>query len=224
MERFWIREVRRAARRASAPFARQVAVGCGAAAVGTMVASVLPLPWDGALAEAVWAALWAVAGFVVIWTGIFIYHLWRYRAGGFRDRDWLARHDDSDPGGALFLELGRKSGANPNPGVDLELCVKSHGNWQVVDDDDLVLMPDKVIRCRFDLDHDVFPGGFYDVRWFQADDRGKFVEITRERFQLRNHPVGPRTRSVSRTDSTLAAKALPSSEDEVKPRRAVEVR
>jgi hypothetical protein len=224
MERFWIREVRRAARRASAPFARQVALGCGAAAVGTMVASVLPLPWDGALAEAVWAALWAVAGYVVIWTGISIYHLWRYRASGFRDRDWLARHDDSDPGGALFLELGRKSGANPNPGVDLELCVKSHGNWQVVDDDDLVLMPDKVIRCRFDLDHDVFPGGFYDVRWFQADDRGKFVEITRERFQLRNHPVGPRTRSESRTDSRLAAKALPSSEDEVKPRRAVEVR
>jgi hypothetical protein len=33
MERLWIREVRRAARRASAPFARQVAFGCGAAAV-----------------------------------------------------------------------------------------------------------------------------------------------------------------------------------------------
>jgi DNA primase len=34
MERLWIREVRRAARRASAPFARQVALGCGAAAIG----------------------------------------------------------------------------------------------------------------------------------------------------------------------------------------------
>ena len=43
MERLWIREVRRAARRASAPFARQVALGCGAAAVGTIVASLLPL-------------------------------------------------------------------------------------------------------------------------------------------------------------------------------------
>jgi hypothetical protein len=43
MERLWIREVRRAARRASAPFARQVALDCGAAAVGTMVASLLPL-------------------------------------------------------------------------------------------------------------------------------------------------------------------------------------
>jgi hypothetical protein len=42
MERLWIREVRRAARRASAPFARQVALGCGAAAVGTIVASVVP--------------------------------------------------------------------------------------------------------------------------------------------------------------------------------------
>jgi hypothetical protein len=45
MERLWIREVRRAARRASAPFARQVALGCAAAAVGTMVASLLPLLW-----------------------------------------------------------------------------------------------------------------------------------------------------------------------------------
>ncbi len=105
MERLWIREVRRAARRASSPFVRQIAWGCGAAAVGTMVASVLPLRLDGAVAQAVWAALWAVAGYIAIWTGFFIYHLWRYRSSGFRDRDWLARHDDSDPGGALFLEL-----------------------------------------------------------------------------------------------------------------------
>ena len=48
MERLWIREVRRAARRASAPFARQIALGCGAAAVGTIVASLLPLQLDGA--------------------------------------------------------------------------------------------------------------------------------------------------------------------------------
>jgi hypothetical protein len=85
---------------------------------------------------------------------------------------------------------GRRSGGSPNPGVDLELCVKSHGTWEVVDKDEVVLMPDKVIRCRFDLDHEVFPGGFYDVRWFRADDRGKLIEITRERFQRRNHPVG----------------------------------
>jgi hypothetical protein len=224
MERLWMRELRRAARRASAPFARQVALGCGAAAVGTMVASLLPLHLDGAVAKAVWAALWAVVAYVVIWTGFFIYHLWRYRSSGFRDRDWLARHDDSYPDGALFLELGRRSGGSPHPGVDVELYVKSHGKWEVVDDDDLVLMPDKVIRCRFDLDHDVFPGGFYDVRWFQVDDRGKFIEITRERFQLRNHSIGRRTGFVSRTNRVLAPKELPTSEDEIKPRRAVEAR
>ena len=222
MERLWIREVRRAARRASAPFARQVALGCGAAAVGTMAASLRPLQLDGALVQAVWAAVWAVVGYVAIWTGLFIYHLWRYRSSGFRDHDWLARHDDSDPGGALFLELSRRSGGSPNPGVDLELCVKSHGKWEVVDNDDVVLLPEKVIRCRFDLDHEVFPGGFYDVRWFRADDRGKLIEITRERFQLRNHPVGRQTRSASRTSRRLAPKALPSSEEEIKPRRAVE--
>jgi hypothetical protein len=224
MERLWIREVRRAARRASAPFARQVALGCGAAAVGTMAASLLPLKLDGALVQPVWAAVWAVVGYVAIWTGLFIYHLWRYRSSGFRDHDWLARHDDSDPGGALFLELSRRSGGSPNPGVDLELCVKSHGKWEVVDNDDVVLLPEKVIRCRFDLDHEVFPGGFYDVRWFRADDRGKLIEITRERFQLRNHPVGRQTRSASRTSRRLAPKALPSSEEEIKPRRAVEAR
>ena len=223
MERLWIREVRRAARRASVPFPRQVALGGSAAAVGTMAASLLPLQSAGAAAQVLWAALWAVAGYVAIWTGLFIGHLWRYRSSGFRDHVWLARHDDSDPDGALSLELVRRSGANLNPGVDLELCVRSHGKWEVVDDDELVLMPDKVIRCRFDLNHEVFPSGFYDVRWFRADDRGRLVEITRERFQLRNHSVGPRTGSVSRTHRKLAPKRLPTSEDEIKPRRAVEI-
>ena len=218
MERLWILEFRRAARRASALFARQIVLGCGAAAAGTMVASVLPAHWDGAVVQAVWAALWAVIAYIAIWTGLFIYHLWRYRSSGFRDDDWLARHDDSDAGGAVFLELSRRSGAGPKPAVDLELCVKSHGNWEVVDGDELVLMPDKV-RCRFDLDHEVFAGGFYDVRWFRADDRGKLVEITRERFQLRNHSIG-RTESVSRSNPRLAPKALPISEDEIKPRRS----
>jgi hypothetical protein len=187
-----------------------------------MVASLLPLLWDGLVAKTVWAALWAVAGYLVIWTGLFIGHLWSYRSSGFRDHVWLARHDDSDPGGALFLELGRRSGGSPNAGVDLELCVKSHGKWEVVDNNDLVLMPDKVIRCRFDLNHQVFAGGFYDVRWFRADDRGKLIEITRERFQLQNHSIGRRTGSVSRTNRMLAPKPLPTSEDEIKPRRAVE--
>jgi hypothetical protein len=68
----------------------------------------------------------------------------------------------------------------------------------------------------------VFPSGFYDVRWFRADDRGKQIEITRERVQLRTHSVGRRTGSVSRTNPRLAPKPLPTSEDEIKPRRAVE--
>jgi hypothetical protein len=224
MEQLWIREVRRAARRASAPFAQQIALGCGAAAVGSMAGSLLPLQVDGSVAQAVWTSLWAVAAYIAIWTGLFVYHLWRYRSSGFRDGDWLAGHDDSDPGGAVFLELVRRSGASPNPGVDLELCVKSHGNWEVVDDDDVVFMPDKVIRCRFDLNHEVFPSGFYDVRWFRADDRGKLIEITRERFQLRNHAVSRRTTPASRINRKLAPKALPSSENEIKPRRAVEAR
>ena len=80
-----------------------------------------------------------------------------------------------------------------------------------------------MIRCRFDLNHEVFPRGFYDVRWFRADDRGKLIEISRERFQLRKHPIALR-RGASRTDTRLAPKALPTSEDEIKPRRAVDAR
>ena len=158
------------------------------------------------------------------WTGLFVYQLWRYRSSGFRDHDWVARHDDSDPRGAFFLELVRRSGGSPNSGVDLELCVKSHGKWEVVDDDEVVLMADKVIRCRFDLIREVFPSGFYDVRWFRPDDRGKLIEITRERFQLRNHSFGRRSGSVARSNLRLAPRALPISEDETKPRRAVEAR
>jgi hypothetical protein len=222
MEGLWIREVRRAARRVAAPFAQQIAMGGVAAAVGTIAASTLPLQLKGAVVPGVWAALWAVAAYLAIWTGLFIYHLCRYRSSGFRDHDWFARHDDSDPGGALFLELGRRSGASPNPGV--ELWVKSHGNWEAVDNDELVLLPDKMVHCRFDLNHEVFPGGFYDVRWFRSDDRGKLAEIARERFQLRNHSVGRRTQSASRINRGLAPKGLSTIEDEIKPRRAVEVR
>jgi hypothetical protein len=221
MERLWIGEVRRAARRPSARFAWQLALACCAAAIGAMAASLLPLRLDSAAERAAWAALLAVAGYLIIWSGLFAYHLWRYRSSGFRDRDWLARHDDSDPHGAVALELVRRSGSGPAPGVELVLWVRSHGTWEVVDPDEIVLMPDKVVRCRFDLNHEVFPGSFYDARWFRADGRGKLVEITRERFQLRKHLVRPRRGSGSRTSPGLAVKALPISEEEVKPRRAV---
>ena len=57
MERLWIREVRRAARGATAPFGRQVALGCAAAVVGTVVASLVSLRFHGPAAQAAWAAL-----------------------------------------------------------------------------------------------------------------------------------------------------------------------
>jgi hypothetical protein len=68
-------------------------------------------------------------------------------------------------------------------------------------------MPDTVIRCRFDVNHEVFAGGFYDVRWFRSDDLDKLVEITRERFPLRNHTIGRRPGSVSRSNPRLAPKS-----------------
>jgi hypothetical protein len=59
------------------------------------------------------------------------------------------------------------------------------------------LWPDNVIRCRFHEMHRLHPGGFYEVRWCRRD-RGNFVEITRETFQLKNHAFGALTQSESR--------------------------
>ena len=82
---------------------------------------------------------------------------------------------------------------------------KESCNWEVVDDDEVVVMPDRVIRCRFDLNHEVFAGSFYDVRWFRADDRGKLSKspasgsncgITpspSERSIADRHKVGPQS-------------------------------
>jgi hypothetical protein len=81
-----------------------------------------------------------------------------------------------------------------------------------------------VIRCRFDLNHTVFPSGFYEVRWYQADNRGKLAEITRERFQLQNHSLGRRTGSTTRTNRKLAPKPLPTRQTHTKPRRAIQTR
>jgi hypothetical protein len=54
-----------------------------------------PMGWIGGAGR--WAAVWAVAGDVAIWTGLFISHRSRYRSSGFGDHDCLARQDDSDP-------------------------------------------------------------------------------------------------------------------------------
>jgi hypothetical protein len=172
-----------------------------------MAASVLPPGNWMAQPRKPYGPLWTVAGFVAIWTGLFIYHLSRYRSSGFRDHDWLARHDDSDPGGALYLELGSRSGASPCLGVDLQLWVKSHSKWEVVDDDEVVLMPDKVIRCRFDLNHELFPSGFYDVRWFRPDERGSSLKSPASGSNYGISPVGRRT-GLSRINRRLAPKSV----------------
>jgi hypothetical protein len=69
----------------------------------------------------------------------------------------------------------------------VELGVKSGGRWAVTSPN----VPGRPgwILCRLDLVQPLYPGGFYEVRWFRLD-RGKFVEITREKFQLKNHAFG----------------------------------
>ena len=71
------------------------------------------------------------------------------------------------------------------------------GKWEFVEDREVRLWPDNVIRCRFHEMHRLHPGGFYEVRWCRRD-RGKFVEITRETFQLKNHVFGALAQSESR--------------------------
>jgi hypothetical protein len=80
-------------------------------------------------------------------------------------------------------------------------------------------MPDTVIRCRFDVNHEVFAGGFYDVRWFRSDDLDKLVEITRERSHCGITPSAAGQDLYRGAIQDWLPKALPISEDEIKPRR-----
>jgi hypothetical protein len=73
---------------------------------------------------------------LLIGLGLFIYYLCRYRISGFRDEECTPRYDDSAPG-VLFLELAPRSGPVPDLSLELELCVRSGGRWEVVGDRDL---------------------------------------------------------------------------------------
>jgi hypothetical protein len=187
-ESLWRRELRRAARRAADLLNGRIVWSCVAAASGAMAAYALSLRLTSWWMQLICVGLGAVAGFPVLWTVFFIGHACWYRLTGFRDKDWAAGHDDS-ASGVLFLQLVPVAGAGPDPRLVLELAVKSGGGWAVVEDRNLRWWQDNVIRCQFDLMHKLHPGGFYEVRWFRRD-RARFVEITRERFQLRNHSIG----------------------------------
>jgi hypothetical protein len=149
-------------------------------AVGAFLSPELAERW----ARVLWAVGVLLAGPLLLGIGLFIHHLYGYRRSGFQDNEWIARHGDSP--GVLDLELARKTSAGPDPTLVLEVGVKSGGRWEFVEDRDLRLWPDNVIRCRFHEMHRLYPSGFYEVRWFRLD-RAKFVEVTREKFQLKNH-------------------------------------
>ena len=77
MERLWLREVRRAAWRASAPFGSAGRFGLRRGRGrndGRLPSGLCSLM--APKKKAVWAAVWAVAGYVAIWTGLFVGHLW----------------------------------------------------------------------------------------------------------------------------------------------------
>jgi hypothetical protein len=89
--------------------------------------------------------------------------------------------------------------AGTEPGGIHQLWAKSGGKWIVVEDRDLRWYPqNNAINCHFYMKHQLYPGGFYEVRWCRLD-RGEFVEITREKFQLKNYAFGALTQPESRT-------------------------
>jgi hypothetical protein len=52
---------------------------------------------------------------------------------------------------------------------------------------------------HFYMMRELYRPRFHEARWSRLNRRKKFVEITREKFQLTNHPIGAVTRSESRT-------------------------
>jgi hypothetical protein len=184
------REVRRATRRTNSWLSGRIPLSLAIVLVGGVSSFLVSLVNEGRIRVA-----WTILGGVVVplffGLALLIIFFIQYRRSGFRDAEWQACHDVSGENGELFLHLSRKAGLDT--GLAIELWVKRHGEWTVVHNGNRFLRPlpgNRVLSCRFDLEHQVYPGGFYEIRWFR-DDRGKFVEITRETFQLRNYRIGP---------------------------------
>ena len=189
------REFRRASRRTNDYLSGRVLWSLTAAVAFTAVGAFLSPDLAQWWARVLWAVGILLAGPLLLGIGLFIRHLYAYRRSRFQDDEWTARYGDSAPG-VLDLELVRKVGT-PDPTLVLEVCVRSGGKREFVEDREVRLWPDNVIRCRFHEMHRLHPGGFYEVRWC-CRDRGKFVEITRETFQLKTHAFGALTQSESR--------------------------
>jgi hypothetical protein len=147
-----------------------------------------------------------VAGPLLFGLLLFVFFYCQYRfwpVSGYGDkkrrfchRDWAATHDFTDDGGVLVklvLKPGRDSDLNAVP----ELGVKNRGKWIFVSEPQ-VKYHSKQIWCQLNYVQELHPGGFYEARWFRLD-RGKFVEMTREKFQLKNQAFAALTRSGSRS-------------------------
>jgi hypothetical protein len=151
-----------------------------------------------------------VAGPILFGVALFIYFWCKYRSWPkhwfqgedekrrFQDEDWTAMHDVTESGDSLLLKLSARPGFSIDPSVEIELLVKSGGRWAVVPSRNVRPYAPNLIVCQLDSVQPLYPGGFYEARWYRRD-RGKFVEITREAFQLKNHVFGALTRSESRT-------------------------
>jgi hypothetical protein len=57
--------------------------------------------------------------------------------------------------------------------------------WGVVLDEYMQISPSNTVRCQFNHLSTLHPGETYEVRWYRMD-RGRFAEITREKFELRH--------------------------------------
>jgi hypothetical protein len=192
-----LREVKRATRLTNGFLSGQVLVGLIAAFIGAVsgafVSHLLVQSWS----DDVSAVIGATAGPIFLGVGAFWFFFLTYRFGGFHDADWTATHDDSAPR-YLLLKLVSETGVDMS--LVIEIRVWCHDQWIVVPFEDLppLRAHNRWIEYEFSREHrhQLYPGGTYEVRWF-GRDRGKFVEITREQFELKDHSTGVLTGSES---------------------------
>jgi hypothetical protein len=122
----------------------------------------------------------------------FCYQMLHHRRSGYRDRDWTARHYDSTPDGlGLSLVHRNRQGAFGIPPMEIGIRVGERA-WVVVPDNEIPPIPrdDTVGYSFLPPAHTLHPGEACEVRWY-VEDRGRFKEITREKFQLRQHQQQP---------------------------------
>jgi hypothetical protein len=180
------REVRRATRRTNRLLTGRLSLALIVAACSGLIGAVF-VAAPKRPGQILVAGLLGAAVLFALALLTFGYQMLHYRRSGYRDPDWTAHHYDSTPGSlGLTLVHRNRQGAFGIPPVEIAVRAGKRA-WVVVPDKDLPPIPrDDTVAYPFSQADTLHPGETYEVRWY-IEDRGRFTEITRERFRLRAH-------------------------------------